>query len=59
LLAGGKGLPAEGWQPGENPAQAPAAPTYQATLHGSGAIAQDNSVADGAGGIAIGRVGHA
>lgn len=58
LLAGGKGLPAEGWQPGEDLAPAPAAPAYQATLHGSGAIAQDNSVAAGAGGIAIGRIGH-
>jgi uncharacterized caspase-like protein len=59
LLAGGKGLPAEGWQPGEDLGPAPAAPSYQATLHGSGAIAQDNSVAAGAGGIAIGRMGGA
>jgi uncharacterized caspase-like protein len=58
LLAGGKGLPAGGWQAGESLAQPPAAPTYTATLSGSGAIAQDNSVAAGAGGIAIGRVGR-
>lgn len=57
LLAGGKGLPAEGWQPSEDLAQ-PAAAAYSATLHGSGAIAQDHSTAAGAGGIAIGRVGH-
>ncbi len=58
LLRGGKGLPAEGWQPGEELAQPASGPTYQATLHGSGAIAQDGSVAAGAGGIAIGRIGH-
>jgi hypothetical protein len=39
-------------------AQAQPAPTYSATLSGSGAIAQDHSVAAGAGGIAIGRIGH-
>lgn len=57
LLRGGKGLPAEGWQADEA-LTAPAA-TYNATLTGSGAIAQDNSVAAGAGGIAIGRIGRA
>ena len=59
LLRGGKGLPAEGWQAGEELAQPPAAPTYSATLTSSGAIAQDDSVAAGAGGTAIGRIGHA
>jgi uncharacterized caspase-like protein len=58
LLAGGKGLPAEGWQPGEGLPQPSAATTYSATLRGSGAIAQDHSVAAGAGGIAIGRIGR-
>lgn len=58
LLAGGKGLPAEGWQAAEELGR-PAAATYSATLTGSGAIAQDDSVAAGAGGIAIGRIGHA
>jgi predicted amidohydrolase len=43
LLAGGKGLPAEGWQSSEALAQQAAA-TYSATLTGSGAIAQDNKV---------------
>ncbi len=56
LLAGGKGLPAEGWQPGET--LTPPAAAYSATLTGSGAIAQDESVAAGAGGIAIGRIGR-
>lgn len=58
LLAGGKGLGAGGWQAGQDPSATSAAPTYQATLTGSGAIAQDHSVAAGAGGIAIGRIGH-
>ncbi len=58
LLAGGKGLPAEGWQASGDLVQPATAPTYQATLHGSGAIAQDHSVAAGAGGIAIGRIGR-
>jgi len=57
LLAGGKGLPAEGWQPSGDLVQPATAPTYQATLHGSGGIAQGHSVAAGAGGIAIGRIG--
>ena len=56
LVRGGKGLPAEGWQePASGEQFAPSA--YTATLTGSGAIAQDDSVAAGAGGIAIGRVG--
>lgn len=52
LLAGGQGLPKDGWQ--AVPAPSPSV-SYQATLSGSGAIAQGTgAVAAGAGGVAIG-----
>jgi hypothetical protein len=55
LARGGKGVPDGGWQEVGLAAQPPAS-TTTATLTGSGALAQDHSVAAGAGGIAIGRV---
>ena len=55
LVLGGKGVPVEGWQTPDSP-QPPGATHYTATVTGSGAIAQGDSAAAGAGGIAIGRV---
>ena len=52
LLAGGQGLPKDGWEAVPPPTTGA---TYQATLTGSGAIAQGpGAVAAGAGGIAVG-----
>lgn len=52
LLAGGQGIPKDGWQAVPLPASSV---TYQATLTGSGAIAQGTgAVAAGAGGVAVG-----
>ncbi len=45
-------------QPAGEALARPAASTYSATLVGSGAVAQDDSTAAGAGGIAIGRIGR-
>ena len=55
VLRGGKGLPAGGWNAVRREADEAIHRVYQATLKGSGAIAQGpGAVAAGAGGVAVG-----
>jgi hypothetical protein len=58
VLRGGKGLPAGGWDAVKTESEDTIRRVYRAVLEGSGAIAQDHSVAAGAGGVAVGRDVH-
>lgn len=58
VLRGGKGLPAGGWEAVKAESEEAIQRVYRATVKGSGAIAQEGSVAAGAGGVAVGRDLH-